>query len=110
MPEQARPNSFFGAILKAIACTPNRTQDPQTYQRGVIEPARRIRELQAELGGQAPSAAQVGESISLLQQIFHTKEVDPTERQDRIREIVETSGLRSVLDETTLSSLLSTRR
>jgi len=87
---------FLGSVMKAIACTPNQCFDNELYQKGVIEPARRIRQLQEELGDQPPDEARMREALELLFRIFETKGVDPAEREDRIKEILAKSRLEAL--------------
>lgn len=75
--------------MKHIACTPNKNFDNDAYEKGVIEPARKIRQLQADLGEVRPSDPQIQEVMSWLLTIFETKMVDWDEREDRIRELLD---------------------
>ncbi|MBX3414913.1 MAG: hypothetical protein KF708_19670 [Pirellulales bacterium] len=88
--------SVLGSVMKAVACTPNKNFDDAEYNKGVIEPARRIRRMMEELGDAPPSTAQIREAISLLLTIFETKQVDMEEREDRLREILELHQLEAV--------------
>ncbi len=88
--------TFLGSVMKCIACTPNKNFDDAAYERGVIEPARKIRKLQEELGDQRPSDEQMREVMTLLLTIFETKMVDWDEREDRIRETIERNNLHDV--------------
>lgn len=88
--------TFLGSVMKAIACTPNKNFDDEAYERGVIEPARKIRKLQEELEEQRPSDEQIKEVMSLLLTIFETKQVDVDEREDRIKEILDRNDLHSL--------------
>ncbi len=80
--------TFLGSVMKAIACTPNKNFDEQSYAQGVVEPARHIRRLMEELGDSQPGEQQAREVIDLLLKIFETKQVDIEEREERIREIL----------------------
>ncbi len=81
--------SLLGSVMKAIACTPNRNPDIQAYEKGVVEPARHIRQLWDQLGDERPSDDQIREVVPLLLTVFETKGVDMEERNDRLREIFE---------------------
>lgn len=81
--------TYLGSVMKAIACTPNKNFDNDAYDKGVIEPARKIRKLQEELGDARPSDEQIKEVMGYLLTIFETKMVDMDEREDRIKEIFE---------------------
>lgn len=85
--------TFLGSVMKAIACTPNKNFDNDAYDRGVIEPARKIRKLQEELNDERPTDEQMREVMSLLLTIFETKMVDMEEREDRLREILDRNQL-----------------
>ena len=88
--------TFLGSVMKAIACTPNKNFDEAAYDRGVIEPARKIRKLQEELGDARPSDEQIREVMDYLLTIFETKMVDWDEREDRLREILDRNGLHAL--------------
>ncbi|MHC4560396.1 MAG: hypothetical protein ACYS80_24190 [Planctomycetota bacterium] len=88
--------SVLGSIMKAVACTPNRNSDSQTYEQGVIVPARMIRKLWDELGDERPSDEQIREAIEALLLIFETKVVDIEERNERLREIFDLHELHNL--------------
>lgn len=81
--------SILGSVMKAIACTPNKNFDEAAYERGVLEPAQRIRRLQEDLNDGRPSDAQLRQVMDDLLLIFATKQVDWSEREDRLREILD---------------------
>lgn len=85
--------SVLGSIMKAIACTPNLNEDEQAYEQGVLVPSRKIRKLWEELGDQRPTDEQIREAMQGLLSVFETKRVDPEERADRLRGIIEMHGL-----------------
>ena len=84
---------FFGAVLKAIACTPNRNTDEASYERDVLEPCRAIRAIAERVGDGVPSEEQVHQTLSLLSRVLEAKRVDPTEREERIREVLSRTRL-----------------
>lgn len=84
---------ILGSVLKHIACTPNKNFDNDAYDRGVIEPARKIRKMYEELGEARPSDDQIREAVQLLLQTFETKMVDWDEREDRIKELFDLQEL-----------------
>lgn len=84
---------FLGSVMKQIACTPNRNFDEAAYEKGVLEPARRIRKLHEELGNARPSEETAHEVMKLLLTIFETKQVDWEEREDRVREVLDRGGV-----------------
>ncbi len=88
--------TFLGSVMKAIACTPNKNFDEDAYDRGVIQPARKIRKLQEELEDERPTDEQMKEVMDFLLTIFETKRVDMDEREDRVREILDRNQLHDV--------------
>ncbi len=88
---------FFGAVLKAIACTPNSSADSGAYETLVIEPCKQIRSLAEEVGTGAPSEAQIRQTLSLLDGVFEAKGVEAQEQQERFQEILQHSHLPEAL-------------
>lgn len=99
MSENAQISKFFGTVLKAVACTRNNNPDDVAYERGVIEPCRRIRAMMKECGVAAPSVEQMRETLTLLDTVFVTKQVPAEERVARIQEILERNSLRTTFPE-----------
>jgi hypothetical protein len=85
--------TFFGSVLKAIACTPNYNRSADEYARGVLEPAKRIRALSDACGAVAPNEPQMREAIALLLVVLETKGTDMEEREERLQEILVRSGI-----------------
>lgn len=81
--------TFFGAVFKAIACTPNLSDDDAQYESQVIEPCQRIRALSEKLGEESLSSAQIKETLGLLDRILSAKRVEVEEHQARFQEIVQ---------------------
>jgi len=81
--------SFVGLVLKAIACTPNRSFDASAYDAEVVQPTRRIRAVQASLGDQPPAVEQMREILVTLVAILRAKRVDEDEIRDRVGEALE---------------------
>lgn len=88
--------SFFGSVLKAIACTPNNNPDDAIYETEVLGPCRRIRQMMAELGDKRPEEAEMRETLALLRRIFQAKLTDPAEREERFREILDRNQLHTL--------------
>lgn len=89
---EARPG-FLAAVLKHVACTPNAEFDEDAYERGVLEPAERMRRLQEEWKEQTPPDDQVREVVEGLLRIFETKRVPVQEQEDRLRELLDAYNL-----------------
>lgn len=87
-----RHHPLHRAIVRCLAaavCTRNRNWDEEAYRVGVIEPYRRLQQMQESLdaAGAAPSREQAEEALELLRLIFRTKQVPPDEQQSRLQEI-----------------------
>lgn len=83
---------FFGAVLKAIACTPNRNTDEVEYASGVLEPAARIREFEKECGERPLTRAEAEQVLTWLESTFRTKRTTDEEREHYLGYIAEVSG------------------
>ncbi|MFT3774608.1 MAG: hypothetical protein QM820_55355 [Minicystis sp.] len=78
--------SFFGAALKAIACTPNRGLDEREYELAVVEPTARIRALAASAAhGVSPEV--VEEVLRHLGRILKAKRTPDDEVARRLHEV-----------------------
>jgi hypothetical protein len=84
-----RTPTFYGSILKAIACTPNHNPDDRVYDTEVLPRARRLREAQAALAGAAPSDDEMRAALADLVAILRAKRVDDAEVRDRLQAIAE---------------------
>ncbi|MEX5635154.1 hypothetical protein [Parafrankia sp. FMc2] len=85
--------AFFGAVLKAIACTRNHDLTGTHYEAGVLEPARRIREFEKKLEGRSLTSAESDQVLAWLDLIFRTKLTPEEERDYYHRRIAEAAGL-----------------
>jgi hypothetical protein len=83
----ARPPTFYGSVLKAIACTPNLNPDARVYETEVLPRSRRLREAQTALGAAAPDPAQMRGALAELVAILRAKRVPEDEIRDRLRDI-----------------------
>ena len=79
--------TFFGSIIKAIACTPNRALNHADYQPRVTEPTRRLRREAELLGDGRPDPEQARAALATLRSILEAKGVDPAEQDDYFQEI-----------------------
>ena len=82
-----RPPTFYGSVLKAIACTPNRNPDGRAHQAEVLPRSRRLREAQAALGETPPNAEQIRAALNDLIAILDAKCVAGEEVRDWLGEI-----------------------
>ena len=84
---------FFGAVLKAIACTRNHNTDQTGYAQGAIAPATRIREFETELGERPITRAEAEQVLGWLSTIFDTKHTPAEEREHYFGYIASVSGV-----------------
>jgi hypothetical protein len=85
--------AFFGAVLRAVACTRNHNDDAAEYEAGVLVPAGRIRELETEIGDRALTTSDAEEVLSLLDSVFRTKRTPAEERDFHTAHIARVSGV-----------------
>ncbi|GIQ69510.1 [acyl-carrier-protein] S-malonyltransferase [Xylanibacillus composti] len=80
--------------LAAAVTTRNRNWDEQQYRIGVLDPYRRLEELQNRLDetGDPPALEQMKEALCLLALIMFTKQVPVSEQQERLTEILSAAG------------------
>lgn len=95
MLEGERCADFLGAVLKAIACTPNSNGEASAseYHESVIEPASRIRALALRSEDMKLDEGEVEEVLRLLYGILSAKRVPVDERDDRMREALDRGRL-----------------
>ncbi len=82
-----RPPTFYGSVLKAIACTPNLNPDTRVYESEVLPRARRLREAQTALGDAAPDPVQMRDALAELVAILRAKRVPADEIRERLQDI-----------------------
>ena len=86
-------------ITKCITiavCTKNHNWDNDEYQKGVIEPYRRIQQMLGELEvkGEAPSIEQMKNALEMLMSVFITKKTPVGEQEVRFSQIFDETGLK----------------
>lgn len=84
--------------IQIAVCTRNRNWDNDAYQKGVVEPYRRIQALQDQLvkEGKEPSLEQMKAALEMLRSVFSTKQVPVTEQVERFNEVFEVTGTRGL--------------
>ncbi|MFI9639012.1 hypothetical protein ACIG87_02945 [Micromonospora sp. NPDC051925] len=85
--------AFFGAVLKAVACTRNHNTDETGYAEGVLTPTARIREFEKEIGDRALTQAEVEQVLGWLDSTFRAKLTPAEEREHYHRCIAEVAGV-----------------
>lgn len=80
--------------LATAVCTRNYNWDNDEYQKGVIEPYKRIQRLQEELEKQKkqPSKEQMEDALEMLRSVFRTKKTPSEEQAERFTQIFEETG------------------
>ncbi len=80
--------------LATAVCTRNYNWDNDEYQKGVIEPYKRIQKLQEELEKQKkqPSKEQMEDALEMLRSVFRTKKTPSEEQAERFTQIFEETG------------------
>ncbi len=90
------PNSptVVTRCLATAVCTRNYNWDNDEYQKGVIEPYKRIQRLQEELEKQKkrPSKRQMEDALEMLRSVFRTKKTPSEEQAERFTQIFEETG------------------
>ncbi|QOT00196.1 ACP S-malonyltransferase [Brevibacterium sp. JNUCC-42] len=86
--------SVITKCLAVAVATPNRNFDSEEYQKGMIEPYRRVQKMQFELeeAGAEPTVEQMREALTMLQSVFLTKKISSDEQKKRFDEILEETG------------------
>ncbi|WP_091075653.1 hypothetical protein [Micromonospora nigra] len=84
--------AFFGAVLKAVACTPNHNDDRAEYAEGVLAPVARIREFEKEVGGRPLTSAEAEQVLSWLDMVLRTKRTSREDLEHHHRQIVRAAG------------------
>lgn len=80
--------------LAAAVATPNKNHDEAAYTAGVVKPYKSLQNIREQVinNGGTMEPSQMKESLILLKEIFKTKEVDETEQQEWLYEILEETG------------------
>jgi [acyl-carrier-protein] S-malonyltransferase len=75
--------------LGIAVCTRNTNWDNEEYERGVIEPYKKIEQLVDELerNKQEPSLEQAKAGLEMLQSVFRTKRCPPEEQAERFQQL-----------------------
>jgi len=84
--------------LAIAVCTRNRNWNNEEYQKGVVEPYRKIQQMQLELEnqGKEPSYEQMLEALEMLKSVFITKKVPYEEQVERFNEVFDETNTRGL--------------
>lgn len=97
-PEAGTQKKFkHTVVLKCIAiaiCTRNYNWNNDEYQKGVVEPYRRVVQLQSKLEaeGRQPTYEEMQEALNMLISVFETKRTPLDEQSERFRQIFDETG------------------
>ncbi|MCX8132085.1 MAG: ACP S-malonyltransferase [Clostridia bacterium] len=96
----------MSVITKCIATavsTKNSNWDEQEYQKGVVEPYRKMTNLRDELEkeGRQPTIEEVREALDMLKNVLNTKKVPASEQMERLNKILETTGTKDLFKDYT---------
>ncbi|WP_438431727.1 ACP S-malonyltransferase [Gorillibacterium sp. sgz500922] len=94
--------------LAVAVSTPNRNWNNEEYQEGVVQPYRRIQEIQDRLDqtGGNPSVEEMKEALQLLSIILNTKKVPELEQTRWMNQIIDETGTYYTLKDVSLSGSL----
>lgn len=84
--------------LAIVVCTQNFNWDNNEYQKGVVEPYRKIQQMLEELEKEdkEPTPAQLNESLEMLRLVFATKRTPVAEQVRRFNQVFDETGTRSL--------------
>ncbi|WP_039837486.1 ACP S-malonyltransferase [Paenibacillus sonchi] len=97
---EKRPTLVSRSLAIAV-CTRNQNWDEAEYQRGVIEPYRKVQALSNRLEeeGREESAEDMKEAIEMLRSVFVTKKVPLEEQRERFTQIFDETKNRHLFDD-----------
>ncbi len=89
---------LINRCLAIVVCTQNFNWDNDEYQKGVVEPYRKIQQMLEELEKEdkEPTPAQLNESLEMLRRVFATKRTPVAEQARRFHQIFDETGTRSL--------------
>lgn len=89
---------LIGRCLAIAVCTKNNNWDNEQYNKGVVEPYKRVREMleTLEREGADPSVEQMREALKMLKSVFDTKGTSQNEQIQRFNQLFEETGLGSM--------------
>jgi [acyl-carrier-protein] S-malonyltransferase len=87
--------------LRIVVCTRNRNFNNEEYQKGVVEPYKKIEKMQEEIekNQSTPTKDQMLEALEMLKTVFETKKVPNQEQIERFNEIFEKTNTKEMFPE-----------
>lgn len=94
------PTVITRCMAVAVA-TPNNNWDNVAYENGVVKPYKEIEKIQDILdeSGEYPSEEQMRQALDMLISVFETKQTPMSERNARIKQILNETGTRTLFYE-----------
>ncbi|MBW9154629.1 ACP S-malonyltransferase [Clostridium estertheticum] len=82
--------------MAIVVCTKNNNWDNEEYQKGVIEPYRKIKEIQMKIEkeGKEPIIEQMREALEMMRSVFITKGTPKEEQIERFNQVFNETGTR----------------
>jgi len=93
--------SIVQRCISAAITVQNKNFDDEEYRVGVIEPYRRIQQIQLELEQKElpPSMEQMEDSLRMLKSVFTTKKVSEEEQVRKFKQILDETGTNDLFSE-----------
>jgi len=87
--------TFLGKCLAVVVATRNTNWDEEGYQKGVIAPYQQLKEMHERYQSEttALNPEDVGQAVALVTQILECKGASADERQMRLQQIAEQTGM-----------------
>lgn len=84
--------------MAVAVCTRNRNWDNDEYQKGVVEPYKKVQQMQEEIekSGNQPTMEQMTEALEMLRTMFKTKRTPVDEQIERFKQIFEETGTKQL--------------
>lgn len=94
-------NKFIAKCIHIAVTTRNRNWDNDEYQKGVVDPYRKVQQLQERLEKEGTEATldEMKEALTMLQSVFFTKKVPAEEQARRYKDLFEVTGARPLFPE-----------
>lgn len=101
MGSKEKEYSVVQRCIAAAITAPNKNFDEEEYRLGVIEPYRRVQQIQLELEekGLPPSVEQMEEALKMLKSVYTTKKVAAEEQTRKFKQILCETGTSGLFSE-----------
>lgn len=101
--DKAAKLKLITRCLAIVVCTPNQNWDNDQYQKGVVEPYRKVQQMldQLEKENIEPALDQMKEALEMLRLVFVTKRTPVAEQVERFNQVFEETGTQSLFPDFT---------